>query len=711
MKTLIFSFFLFSLFLPLAAVHDLTVNGGTDITITLTDSLHFDFEFEVTGNAAAYEFAIEILGQQIPLFAGDSGLFTDGGVLDETGIDGIFSGGFNNFMQLPAEAVLVITLTDEGISASVNISYEQLASDFSISGSVYQEGSWIDLPVFPAFVYCTYNSAAGVILELLENFDPVVFMEFASSGHYLLSDITGFMGDYQINIPDDIPDVTCGLGVISLLNDNDDYVAPNSLEVTVNGHLTGINFMYYQADGLFYGVVTNADAVPVAGAAFVLENPGSLPNYFFSDDTGNFSIPLLNNTYYYTVLAMGYEFYEGEVTIAGGDVYQEIILTEQGSGEITVSKDFFPGWNWFSLNILADDMGPDNVLAVLNGAGNYIKNQTGYATYYAGLGWFGSLSELGNLDFYQLDMNTSALWEFSGIPIDPVVTEYTLNTGWNWISYSPQLPEEINYALAGLGETCAYVKNQMGFSNYYTGLGWYGTITTLDPLKGYMVDVLEPTSFTYPLPEERRALTEIIEPEFNYRNYQYNGSLVLTCNDGSAPGRIIALHDGEICGSSTKLELEDVFGRSFYALMVYGNLSLIEDYELYYQASEGEKQLSMGYTFTFQADMRKGDCIEPIVISLPVESAEKVFPQSSFSVYPNPFNPRATIEFYLAESGEMELKVYNLKGQLVETLLKGHLEAGEHFIYWNADNCSSGLYLLRYESGGDREVKRLILLK
>ncbi len=83
---------------------------------------------------------------------------------------------------------------------------------------------------------------------------------------------------------------------------------------------------------------------------------------------------------------------------------------------------------------------------------------------------------------------------------------------------------------------------------------------------------------------------------------------------------------------------------------------------------------------------------------------------------PNPFNPTTTISFSIPKYDKVELKVYNIKGQLVKTLVNDHLEAGSHKAVWNGDNqlgksVSSGIYLYRLESGRRAIARKMLLLK
>ncbi len=79
--------------------------------------------------------------------------------------------------------------------------------------------------------------------------------------------------------------------------------------------------------------------------------------------------------------------------------------------------------------------------------------------------------------------------------------------------------------------------------------------------------------------------------------------------------------------------------------------------------------------------------------------------------YPNPFNPATTIEFALPTSAFITLKVYNLLGEEVATLVAEKREAGIHRISWDARGLASGVYLYRVEAGEFIQTKKLILMR
>jgi photosystem II stability/assembly factor-like uncharacterized protein len=79
--------------------------------------------------------------------------------------------------------------------------------------------------------------------------------------------------------------------------------------------------------------------------------------------------------------------------------------------------------------------------------------------------------------------------------------------------------------------------------------------------------------------------------------------------------------------------------------------------------------------------------------------------------YPNPFNPQTTIDFTLEKTGYITLKIYNLLGQNVMTLIDGVETAGEHSTIFNASSLPSGTYFYTLKSGDNTETRSMILVK
>ncbi|MBD3169259.1 MAG: T9SS type A sorting domain-containing protein [candidate division Zixibacteria bacterium] len=91
-------------------------------------------------------------------------------------------------------------------------------------------------------------------------------------------------------------------------------------------------------------------------------------------------------------------------------------------------------------------------------------------------------------------------------------------------------------------------------------------------------------------------------------------------------------------------------------------------------------------------------------VSLPTQTA-------LFQNYPNPFNATTVIPFELSANGNVSMKVYNLAGQLVETLFDGYMYAGSHEVNWDASTVSSGVYFYTLETENYTTTKKMNLLK
>jgi len=78
---------------------------------------------------------------------------------------------------------------------------------------------------------------------------------------------------------------------------------------------------------------------------------------------------------------------------------------------------------------------------------------------------------------------------------------------------------------------------------------------------------------------------------------------------------------------------------------------------------------------------------------------------------PNPFNPTTTINFTIADAGNVSVEVYNVAGQKVDTIADGFLDAGNHSVVWDASRLSAGVYFYTVKAGGFSKTMKMTLLK
>ncbi|GEM_PF-5428660 len=95
-----------------------------------------------------------------------------------------------------------------------------------------------------------------------------------------------------------------------------------------------------------------------------------------------------------------------------------------------------------------------------------------------------------------------------------------------------------------------------------------------------------------------------------------------------------------------------------------------------------------------------------------VESEDELYPDFRlFQNYPNPFNPITKIRYLLPRSSFITLKVYDVLGKEVSTLVNQHKNAGEYEVEFNAPHLPGGVYFYKLSSGKYTKTKKLLFLK
>ncbi|MBC8198293.1 MAG: T9SS type A sorting domain-containing protein [Candidatus Marinimicrobia bacterium] len=95
------------------------------------------------------------------------------------------------------------------------------------------------------------------------------------------------------------------------------------------------------------------------------------------------------------------------------------------------------------------------------------------------------------------------------------------------------------------------------------------------------------------------------------------------------------------------------------------------------------------------------------------EKLNKLIPTkfALYPVYPNPFNPTATIRYDLPQESQVSLMVYDLNGRLIETLINSNQYVGINSVNWNAEHLPSGAYFIKLFTGEFEQIQKVILLK
>ena len=180
----------------------------------------------------------------------------------------------------------------------------------------------------------------------------------------------------------------------------------------------------------------------------------------------------------------------------------------------------------------------------------------------------------------------------------------------------------------------------------------------------------------------------------------------------------------------TTIELQAVGGLVLAAVGLPFNDAVSGDYsdlasaallaELTYNAGPTANDLPLLDEFPYQAAPHRGyDYVKQLTTTEPGTSVGTgkiglAVPEAFIldQNYPNPFNPQTTIQYHVARSGNVALRVYDLQGRLVSTLAEGPHAAGTHTANWNAANLASGTYYYRLETRGKvYEARKAVFVK
>ena len=118
----------------------------------------------------------------------------------------------------------------------------------------------------------------------------------------------------------------------------------------------------------------------------------------------------------------------------------------------------------------------------------------------------------------------------------------------------------------------------------------------------------------------------------------------------------------------------------------------------------------------YSRNLKTGNGIELVAINRTLTAVNTTLSRSPYEFrlsqnYPNPFNPTTAISYRLSASSQTTLKIFDIQGRVIATLVNGIEEAGDHTVTWNARTLPSGAYFYSLTAGNRTETKKLVLQK
>ena len=125
-----------------------------------------------------------------------------------------------------------------------------------------------------------------------------------------------------------------------------------------------------------------------------------------------------------------------------------------------------------------------------------------------------------------------------------------------------------------------------------------------------------------------------------------------------------------------------------------------------------DRQVTNGQTYTYQlsdVDLSGHETVHPVVCSVTPTGVPASYALDQN--YPNPFNPSTEIRYAVPAEAHVTLKVYNLLGQEVASLVDEVKEAGRHTVSWNASDQASGVYFYSLQTDDFSATKKMVFMK
>ena len=386
--------------------------------------------------------------------------------------------------------------------------------------------------------------------------------------------------------------------------------------------------------------------------------------------------------------------------------------------ENTQVSNFSQGYNWWCSYIEQSNINGLGMLEEsLGDNGVSIRSQAnGYTDYYQGYGWFGSLSHINNESSYRVITSEPCTVTMTGNTAVPSEHPITLSQGWTWIGYVPSTTMSVDVAMAGLEATAGdKLKSQQGYSDYYPGYGWFGSLNTIEPGMGLMYYSAndEVVTLTYPDNNRRGELKANLTSENNHwkpSTFAYPDNMtvmaVVDLNGEELKSEHYELSafasNGE-CRGSVKLTYAEPLNRYVAFLTISGKDATELSFRLY------DKETGMEYydaeeSFDFVANAIVGEADDLYTIHFRGTTGMDEF-ANRVKVYPNPVNvgEQFSIGLSVEDAGKVHVEIVNTLG-VIETLRATSVQT------LTAPNVA-GVYSLRITMEGKGTIVRKLVVK
>ena len=400
----------------------------------------------------------------------------------------------------------------------------------------------------------------------------------------------------------------------------------------------------------------------------------------------------------------------------------------------TIDIPLITGWNLVSWYVItAEDSTHEILKDILPNVIVVLGYENGGLTYKPDLSTYSNLQIMDHLHGYWIKMAQADTLRVIGNPADCLQTPIYCESGWNLVSYLPK-DENADSVAHAFTTVIDNTVRAYGFKNgamtFDPNMPEYNTLHVLCPTFGYWIYLTRDDTLIYPEPlpniecpyGDPMLFKMIVSAEQNW------GTVAPTNEWINIFGEGIKL-DGKLLPAGTRIFAKDPHGVVCGEFVVttpgkFGFMPVYRDDPStnFDEGAAPGDEISI-YFNDFEIPVkvtwnRFGDGVDlgAIITSVVGELSNLPKEYNLSHNYPNPFNPETTIKIQLPKNSYVTLKIYNMLGQLVRTLVAEDKKAGYYQVVWDGrDNhgvlVANGIYLYRLKAGDYEKTRKMILLK
>jgi len=336
---------------------------------------------------------------------------------------------------------------------------------------------------------------------------------------------------------------------------------------------------------------------------------------------------------------------------------------------------------------------------------------------------------------YMMKVSEAATIELAGVSVlrdRPIA----LHEGWQLISYYPNFPVEATLALTNIVENLTICKD--GYGNFYVPAWDYSNIGDMVVGQGYYLKMAAEDELVYTTVadgDERQVAQaspsplSLSSPRTRGSIYDIPGNLPVHPVTGENMSLLVRMPPlnppREPVGRETTVDVGVYAGGALVGssvmldgvcgIAVWGDDQTTEEIDgaldgqtLMLKLMTDAEMVNVGYQVLAGEMVYRKDALAVIELEtssiVPTEFAIT-------SAYPNPFNSVTTISYSLPEQARVSLKLFDVSGREVETLVDRVQKAGNYSIPWNAIDFPSGVYFCRLNAKNEQRVIKLALVR